>query len=101
MIARLGAAPARTRLLFFAFGDFPFNLYWQSIMLFLLFYYTEALGLPVATAAAIYTVASVWDGLANFLAGAVADRREPGRGYGRFLMLGSIPLGLAFILTYL
>ncbi len=101
MIARIGAAPARLRLLFFAFGDFAFNLYWQSIMLFLLFYYTEALGLPVATAAAIYTVASVWDGLANFLAGAIADRREPGRGYGRFLMLGSIPLGLAFVLTYL
>lgn len=101
MIARLRAAPARARLLLFAFGDFAFNLYWQSIMLFLLFYYTEALSLPVATAAAIYTIASVWDGLANFIAGAVADRREPGRGYGRFLMLGSIPLGLAFVLTYM
>jgi GPH family glycoside/pentoside/hexuronide:cation symporter len=100
MIARLAAAPARARLLLFAFGDFAFNLYWQSIMLFLLFYYTEALDLPVKTAAAIYTIASVWDGLANFIAGAVADRREPGRGYGRFLMLGSLPLGLAFVLTY-
>lgn len=100
VIARLAAPPARARLLLFAFGDFAFNLYWQSIMLFLLFYYTEALSLPVATAAAIYTIASVWDGLANFIAGAVADRREPGRGYGRFLMLGSIPLGIAFILTY-
>jgi len=48
VIARLRAAPARARLLLFAFGDFAFNLYWQSIMLFLLFYYTEALGLPVA-----------------------------------------------------
>ena len=101
MIARLRAAPARFRLLLFAFGDFAFNLYWQSIMLFLLFYYTEALDLPVALAAMIYTIASIWDGLANFLAGAIADRREPGRGYGRFLMLGSIPLGLAFVLTYM
>lgn len=100
VIARLRAAPVRFRLLLFAFGDFAFNLYWQSIMLFLLFYYTEALGLPVATAAAIYTVASIWDGLANFLAGTVADRREPGRGYGPLLMLGSVPLGIAFILTY-
>jgi hypothetical protein len=47
--------PLKPRLLLFAFGDFAFNLYWQSIMLFLLFYYTEALGLPVTTAAAIYT----------------------------------------------
>ncbi len=101
MIARLRAAPARFRLLLLAFGDFAFNLYWQSIMLFLLFYYTEALDLPVARAATIYAIASVWDGLANFLAGAIADRREPGRGYGRFLTLGSIPLGLAFILTYM
>lgn len=100
MISRLRAAPARARLLLFAFGDFAFNLYWQSIMLFLLFYYTEALGLPVATAAAVYTIASVWDGLANFLVGALADRHEPRRGYGRFLMLGSLPLGLAFVLTY-
>ena len=35
------------RLLLFAFGDFAFNLYWQSIMLFLLFYYTDALELPI------------------------------------------------------
>jgi len=30
--------PTKARLLLFAFGDFAFNLYWQSIMLFLLFY---------------------------------------------------------------
>jgi sugar (glycoside-pentoside-hexuronide) transporter len=100
MIARLRAAPPKLRLLLFAFGDFAFNLYWQSIMLFLLFYYTEALSLPVTTAAAIYTLASIWDGVANFVAGAITDRREPGRGYGRVLVLGSLPLGLACILTY-
>jgi GPH family glycoside/pentoside/hexuronide:cation symporter len=101
MIARLRQAPPRARLLLFAFGDFAFNLYWQSIMLFLLFYYTEALDLPVATAAMIYTVASIWDGIANFIAGAITDRKVPGRGYGRVLILGSVPLGLACVLTYL
>lgn len=100
MIARLRAAPTKARLVLFAFGDFAFNLYWQSIMLFLLFYYTDALDLPVATAAAIYTVASIWDGIANFAAGAITDRKVPGRGYGRVLVLGSVPLALACILTY-
>ena len=90
----------KARLVLFAFGDFAFNLYWQSIMLFLLFYYTDALGLPMATAAAIYTAASIWDGIANFIAGAVTDRHQPRGGYGRLLMLGSVPLGLACILTY-
>ncbi|WP_294063040.1 MFS transporter [Sphingomonas sp.] len=95
-----GAKVPKARLLLFAFGDFAFNLYWQSIMLYLLFYYTEALALPMTTAAAIYTAASVWDGIANFVAGAVTDRHRPKRGYGSVLVIGSVPLGLACILTY-
>src|SRR6476660_8661252 len=75
------SAPSRPRLLLFAFGDFAFNLYWQSIMLFLLFYYTDAIDLPIAVAATTYMIASVWDGVANFIAGAV-------------------PLGVMFVLTY-
>ncbi|MES2445067.1 MAG: MFS transporter [Pseudomonadota bacterium] len=97
---RLRAAPPKLRLVLFAFGDFAFNLYWQSIMLFLLFDYTDALDLPVTTAALIYTVASIWDGLANFAAGAITDRKVPRHGYGRVLVLGSVPLALACILTY-
>lgn len=90
----------KARLVLFAFGDFAFNLYWQSIMLFLLFYYTDALGLPMTTAAAIYTAASIWDGVVNFIVGTVTDRHQPKHGYGRVLILGSVPLGLACILTY-
>lgn len=92
---------SRGRLLLFAFGDFAFNLYWQSIMLFLLFYYTEALELPMAVAATTYMIASVWDGLANFAAGVLVDRRRHLRGYGAILMVGSVPLGLSFTLAYL
>ena len=65
---------SRSRLLLFAFGDFAFNLFWQSIMLFLLFYYTDALELPIEVAATTYMVASIWDGIANFAAGVLVDR---------------------------
>ena len=68
--------PSKPRLLLFAFGDFAFNLFWQSIMLFLLFYYTDALDLPIGVAATTYMVASVWDGIANFIAGVLVDRRQ-------------------------
>ncbi|MEG3181550.1 MFS transporter [Sphingomonas sp. LT1P40] len=93
--------PSRARLTLFAFGDFAFNLYWQSAMLFLLFYYTEALDLPVGIAATIFLIASVWDGIANFAAGVLADRREPRHGLGRLLAIGGVPLGLGFVLAYL
>jgi Na+/melibiose symporter-like transporter len=93
--------PSKPRLLLFAFGDFAFNLYWQSVMLFLLFYYTDAVNLPIAVAATIYMIASVWDGIANFLAGVVVDRRQGVIRYGPLLAAGAVPLGIAFVLAYL
>ena len=92
---------SRSRLLLFAFGDFAFNLFWQSIMLFLLFYYTDALELPIGVAATTYMVASIWDGIANFAAGALVDRGHDRIRYGALIAAGAAPLGLMFILTYL
>ncbi|HVU29651.1 MAG TPA: MFS transporter [Sphingomicrobium sp.] len=93
--------PSKARLALFAFGDFAFNLFWQSIMLFLLFYYTDALDLPIAVAATTYMVASVWDGIANFVAGILVDRQHDRFRYGALIAAGAIPLGLAFVLTYM
>jgi len=91
----------KARLLLFAFGDFAFNLFWQSVMLFLLFYYTDALELPIKVAATIYMVASIWDGVANFAAGVLLDRCQASFRYGPLLVAGAIPLGVTFVLTYL
>jgi GPH family glycoside/pentoside/hexuronide:cation symporter len=93
--------PSKPRLLLFAFGDFAFNLYWQSIMLFLLFYYTDALELPIGIAATTYLIASVWDGIANFAAGVLVDRRGDGVRYGPLIVAGALPLGVCFTLTYM
>jgi GPH family glycoside/pentoside/hexuronide:cation symporter len=90
----------RLRLLLFAFGDFAFNLFWQSIMLFLLFYYTDALVLPIGVAATTYMVASIWDGIANFVAGIVVDRKHDHIRYGPLLVAGAIPLSVTFVLAY-
>ncbi|MET0247574.1 MAG: glycoside-pentoside-hexuronide (GPH):cation symporter [Sphingomonas sp.] len=93
--------PTRTRLLLFASGDFAFNLYWQSVMLFLLFYYTDAIRLPVETAALTYLIASIWDGIVNLIAGMVVDAGGARRGHSRWLVLGAAPLGLSFAVMYL
>src|SRR6201986_2641981 len=77
--------PSKPRLVLFAFGDFAFNLFWQSIMLFLLFYYTDALSLPIGVAATTYLVASVWDGIANFIAGILIDRQHDRFRFGTLL----------------
>lgn len=93
--------PSRARLALFAAGDFAFNLYWQSVMLYLLFYYTDAVRLQVEVAAATYMVASIWDGIASFIVGTIADRRGSARHYQLALTLGALPLGICFTLLYL
>lgn len=99
--ARPSVRPGKARLLLFAFGDFAFNLHWQSVMLFLLFYYTDALSLPMTVAATTYMIASVWDGVANFGAGLLIDRHQHRINYARLLSWGALPLGASFMLTYL
>jgi GPH family glycoside/pentoside/hexuronide:cation symporter len=96
----MSGRPSKRRLLLFAFGDFAFNLYWQSIMLFLLFYYTDALIIPIGVAATTYMVASIWDGIANFTAGVLVDRRHGSLRFGRLLVAGAVPLALTFTLAY-
>ena len=97
----MNGRPSKSRLVLFAFGDFAFNLFWQSIMLFLLFYYTDALELSIGVAATTYMVASIWDGVANFIAGVLVDRKHDSFRYGPLLIAGAIPLSLTFVLTYL
>ncbi len=92
---------SKARLLLFAFGDFAFNLYWQSVMMFLLFYYTDSIDLPIGVAATTYMIASVWDGVANFAAGMILERRQSTIRYGALIAIGGLPLGLSFVVMYL
>lgn len=84
----------------FASGDFAFNLYWQSLTLYLLYFYTDVLDLTIAAAAAIYMVGSIWDGCADLAVGSLIDRRRASSGYRVYLIIGAVPLGLSFVLVY-
>lgn len=91
---------SKARLALFVGGDFACNLYWQSVMLYLLFYYTEAIGLSIETASVCYAAASVWDGVASLGIGLLVDRYARASSYRLALIGGSIPLGLSFLFTY-
>ncbi|WP_445190786.1 MFS transporter [Sphingomonas sp. Tas61C01] len=81
----------------FASGDFACNLYWQSITLFLLYFYTEVLLLPPALAGVLIMAGTVWGALADLVAGAVAQRASA---YRRFVSIGAAPLGFAFVALF-
>lgn len=83
------------RSLSFASGEFGFNLAWQSIELFLLFYYTDVIGLSPWWAGVVFALGSVWDGVLDPIIGALADRTRTR--WGRFrpwVIFGSPLIGL-------
>ena len=89
---------ARPTLILFSSGDFAFNLYWQAISLYLLFFYIDALALPPATAGLVFMIGAIWDGIADFAAGAAAERLQ--LSYRRVIGWGALPLGLAFVAMF-
>lgn len=61
----------------YAAGDLGFNFVWQSIELYLLFYYIRGLGIAPAMASAIFLAGAAVDWLTDPVIGAVADRLAP------------------------
>ena len=64
----------RRERLSYAAGDVGFNLIWQSIELYLLFFYIQVLHLPLGIAASIFLIGAVVDWLFDPIIGALADR---------------------------
>jgi GPH family glycoside/pentoside/hexuronide:cation symporter len=89
------------RKLGFAAGDFSLNLYWQAIGLFLLFFYTDVLGISPSWAGATFFLASVWDGINDPIVGMIADRTRSRSGrYRPYLLFGCVPLAVSFVLAF-
>lgn len=85
----------------FTLGDYASNIYWQSVSIFLLFFYTDAVGIPAGTAGLIYMVASIIDALQDPFMGSIADRTRSRWGrYRPYILFGCVPLGLSFVLLY-
>lgn len=82
-------------------GDFGLNLYWQFASLYLLFYYTDILGVPAALAGAIYMAALIVDAITDPLIGAWAEKTRTRHGrYRPFLIYGSLPVAVLFALNF-
>jgi len=55
-------------------GDFGFNIFWQALNLLMMPFYTDVLGLNPVWAGTVFLLASLFDGFADSVIGAIADR---------------------------
>lgn len=83
-------------------GDFGFNLFFATAGAFLLYYYTDVLGLPPAVGGWIFAFALFWDALFDPFMGYVANRTRTRWGrYRPYLLFGAVPLAASWVLIFL
>ena len=90
------------RIISYGAGDFAFNLSFSFCSLFLLYFYTDVLGLSATTGGIIIMVALVWEGLTDPVIGMVVNRTRTRWGrYRPYLLFGAVPLGVSVVAMFL
>ena len=86
----------------FGAGDMAQNLIYQTISIWLLFFYTNVFGLDPGAAALMFLIVRLVDVLWDPIVGTIVDKGNPKWGkYRSWLVLGGIPLvGLAILCFY-
>ena len=83
----------------FGSGDLAQNLIYQTISMYLLFFYTDIFGLEAAHAATMFGVVRAIDVLWDPLVGTFVDKHNPKLGkYRSYLVFAGIPLTVLAIL---
>lgn len=89
------------RKLGYASGDFALNLFFTFTSLFLLYYYTDIVGLSPTVGGLIIMAALVWEGVIDPLMGVVANRTRSRWGrYRPYILFGSVPLAISFVAMF-
>lgn len=77
-------------------GDLACNIIFQTVMAYLMFYYTDIVFIDAATVGVIFLVARIIDAVSDPVMGMIVDRTNTK--YGRFkpyLLFGSVVLGIS------
>ena len=85
----------------FGSGDLAQNLIYQTISMYLLFFYTDIFGLKAGDAAIMFLVVRIIDVLWDPLVGTFVDKHNPRLGkYRSYLVLAGFPLTVLAILCF-
>lgn len=82
-------------------ADFSCNLIWQMITLYLMFFYTDVMGLPANQVGVLFLVTRIVDGVTDVAMGVVIDRTHTRWGKSRpYFLIGAVPFGVLGILAF-
>lgn len=85
----------------YGLGIFGPMLGWVAAIQYLMYFYTEVVGIDPARAGLIFLIGMVWDAITDPLVGVIADRTRTRWGrYRPYLLFGAAPYGIAIALLF-
>ena len=85
----------------YGIGDIAICLYWSGVGLYLLYFYTDVVGISPSLAGLIYGIGMFWDAITDPFMGYIAERTRTRWGvYRPYLLFGNLPLALSFVLLF-
>lgn len=79
----------------YGLGDTASNLFFQTTIYFLAFFYTDVFGIEAKVAGTMFLVTRIWDAVNDPMMGALADRTKTRWGrYRPYLLWFAIPFGI-------
>ncbi len=85
----------------FGLGDTASNLFFQTFMLFLLYFYTDVYGISAGVAGTMFLITRIWDSTNDPIMGIIADRTNTKWGKFRpYILWLAIPFGIIGVLTF-
>ncbi|MBM7655516.1 glycoside-pentoside-hexuronide (GPH):cation symporter [Neobacillus cucumis] len=82
-------------------ADLSCNLIWQMIGLYLMFYYTDVVGLKAVQVSLLFLLTRIVDGVADVMMGIIIDKTNTKWGKSRpYFLWGAIPFALLGILAF-
>ena len=85
----------------YGIADYAICLYWSGVGFYLLYFYTDVVGISPLYAGWIYAIGITWDAITDPFMGFIAERtRSKWGSYRPFIIFGSVPLALSFVLLF-
>ncbi len=85
----------------YSLGDSAANFIFQTVMMFLMFFYTDILGISAAVAGTIFLATRIFDAFNDPMMGAIADRTNTRWGKFRpWVLITAVPFGVIGILMF-
>ena len=85
----------------FGVGDLAINFVWASIGLFIVYFYTDVVGISPGVVGILMLVSRIWDGISDVIMGVIVDKTDTKYGKARpWILYLAIPFGISTILLF-